>query len=122
MPDAAYLRRWRAAHPEYRAREALRSRARKATSAYRAWRRTHERRQSRALPPLPPLPPLHQGHPILATARLIAGPAGPLWDDLVGEAALALVAGEDPAAAVTAFRRREQAWAFHTAPLMAWAA
>ena len=122
MSTAAYFRAWRAAHPEYRARqnrlrnERRRSKGRGDRSAEYAARR------SRALPPVPGL---HHGHTLFERAREIVGPrsttlvnlADPLYDDLVAEATLALIEGRDPKDAVRAYGARERAFGRVTCPL-----
>ena len=122
MSAAAYFRAWRAAHPEYRARqnrlrnERRRSKGRGDRSAEYAARR------SRAMPPMPGL---HHGHTLFERAREIVGPrsttlvnlADPLYDDLVAEATLALIEGRDPADAVRAYGARERAFGRVTCPL-----
>lgn len=72
------------------------------------------------------MPELHTGHQLFELARAVVGLRkgsmhtlyDPLHEDLLSEAVVALVAGEDPAAAVRAYRRREQAWGRVTAPLL----
>ena len=104
MPTAAYYRAWRAAHPEYRAREALRSARRKA------------RQRVTVVDEPPPT------HPVLEQARQVVGPlhAGQgrayrfpsevMHEELICEAALAICEGKDPCEAVKAFRKREAQW------------
>jgi hypothetical protein len=121
--DAAYHRAWRAAHPEYRARQnCLRNERRRLHG--RGDRSTeYAARRSRAIPPLPGL---HVGHALFEQARQVVGPrtttllnlADPLYDDLVAEATLALVEGADPVAAVRRYRAREAAFGRVTCPLL----
>ena len=69
-----------------------------------------------------------QTHPILERARAVALDhvrpdrrsllARPTFEDAVSEAAVAIVAGADPAAAVQGYLRTERAWLMHTAPLL----
>ena len=122
-PDAAYYRAWRAAHPEYCARqnrlrnERRRLRGRGDRSAEYAARRSRS---------IPPLPGLHLGHALFDRARHVVGPrsttlvnlADPLYDDLVAEATLALIEGADPVDAVRRYRAREAAFGRVTCPLL----
>ncbi|HSP19368.1 MAG TPA: hypothetical protein VLQ79_07640 [Myxococcaceae bacterium] len=113
MADAAYHRAWRAAHPDYRARQnQIRNERRRRTG--RGDRSTeYAERPSRAIPPLPGL---HVGHDLFAVARRIVGPRrtalvtlyDPLYDDLLSEATLALLEGRDAQAAVRAYGSRER--------------
>ena len=123
MPDASYYRAWRAAHPEYRARqnclrnERRRLRGRGDRSAEYAARR------SRAIPPIPGL---HDGHDLFAEARRIVGPRrttlvslhDPLYDDLLSEATLALIEGRDAQDAVRRYASRERSFGRLTCPLL----
>ena len=122
MPDAAYYRAWRAAHPEYRARQNhLRNERRK---RHGRGDRTAEyaRRLSRAIPSVPGL---HLGHDLFEQARRIVGPRrtglttlyDPLYDDLLSEATLALLEGRDPADAIRHYRTSEQVFGRVTRPL-----
>jgi hypothetical protein len=130
MPDAAYFRAWRLAHPDYQARERARAAARRATvprgdrSAEYA-RRTAARRAAREAAQDAVTRPFH-GHPVLDQAREVVGPRNgalvalvdPLWDDLVMTAALAILERTEPAQAVSRYRSAELAWGRVTAPLM----
>ena len=127
MADAAYYRAWRAAHPEYRARQ-NRLRAERRRRNGRGDRTAeYARRSSRSLPPIPPM---HDGHQLFDRARDIVGPRrttyvalhDPLHDDLLSEATLALIEGRDPHEAIRAFRAREHAFGRITCPLFAEAA
>ena len=71
MTSAAYYRAWRAAHPEYRARQnRLRNERRRRYG--RGDRSTeYAARPSRAIPPVPGL---HLGHRLFERARQIVGP------------------------------------------------
>ena len=122
MSNAAYFRAWRAAHPEYRARQ-NRLRNERRRSKGRGDRSTeYAARRSRAMPPMPGL---HHGHTLFERAREIVGPrsttlvnlADPLYDDLVAEATLALIEGRDPNHAVRAYGARERAFGRVTCPL-----
>jgi hypothetical protein len=122
MADAAYYRAWRAAHPEYRARQ-NRLRAERRRLKGRGDRSAeYRRRRSRALPPIPPL---HDGHHLFEEARRVVGPRrttlvtlhDPLHDDLLSEATLALIEGRDPREAIRSFRAREKAFGRITCPL-----
>ena len=123
MPDASYYRAWRAAHPDYRARQnRLRNERRRLrgrgdrTAEYAA-------RRSRAIPPVPAL---HAGHDFFEEARRIVGPRrtslvslyDPLYDDLLSEATLALVEGRDPHDAVRRYASRERSFGRLTRPLL----
>ena len=122
MPNAAYYRAWRAAHPEYRARQ----------NRLRADRRRHYGREDRSAeyalrlkPASPPMPPLHVGHYLFELARRIVGPRrtslvvlhDPLYDDLLSEATLALIEGRDPKEAVLAYGARERSYGRVTCPI-----
>jgi len=112
MPDAAYYRAWRKAHPEYRHRQNI-LRAERRQAKGRDRRREYATRPSRAAPP-----PDRFDHPVLELARRIVGPQktslttlyDPLHDDLVAVAALALVEGSDPTDAVARYRTDELRW------------
>jgi hypothetical protein len=127
MADAAYYRAWRAAHPEYRARQ-NRLRAERRRQKGRGDRAAeYARRRSRALPPMPPL---HASHDLFERARMVVGPRrtmfaalhDPLHDDLLSEATLALIEGRDPVEAIRSFRAREHAYGRMTCRLFADAA
>lgn len=128
--SAEYFRAWRAAHPDYRRREVARTARRRAdgredrTAEYR--NASRKRTQARAeVQPLEEIPPLHVGHPIFEAARELVGPTrsgltvylDPMHEDLLSEAVVALLAGEDPVAAVRRFRSGEHAWRRVTAPI-----
>ena len=123
MAAAAYFRAWRAAHPEYRARQnRLRNERRRRYG--RGDRSTeYANRQSRAIPPIPGL---HLGHDLFEKARRIVGPRrgtlvaleDPLYDDLLSEATLALVEGRDPHDAIRRYSAKERAFARVTCPLL----
>jgi hypothetical protein len=122
MPDAAYYRAWRAAHPEYRARQNhLRNeRRRRLGRGDRSGEYT--RRLSRAIPSVPGL---HLGHDLFEQARRIVGPRrttlttlyDPLYDDLLSVATLALLEGRDPVHAIRHYRSSEQTFGRVTRPL-----
>lgn len=129
--DAAYYRAWRADNPEYRRREAERSRRRRlagargdrtAEYARQRVRRAEQRAIARgdngcAI----------ESHPILDVARVVAGRYvrpdrrsvvyTTTYEDAVAEAAVALVEHRDPEMAVSGYLRAEHAWAYRTAPL-----
>jgi hypothetical protein len=126
---ADYWREWRAAHPAYRRREVARSATRRKLRG-REDRSAEYRSQARrraAVRELEAIPPLHVGHPIFEAARELVGPPrsgltvflDPLHEDLLSEAVVAIVAGEDAAAAVRRFRAREHGWRRVTAPIVA---
>jgi hypothetical protein len=122
MTDAAYYRAWRAAHPEYRARQNRLRNERRARTGRGDRSAEYARRQSRAAPPIPTL---LVGHSLFDEARKVVGPRvtslvqlhDPLYDDLVAEATLALVEGRDPKDAVRAYGARERAFGRVTCPL-----
>jgi hypothetical protein len=123
MPDAGYYRAWRKAHPEYRERQnRLRNERRKHKG--RADRSAeYAQRPSRAIPPIPGA---HIGHHLFEQARRVVGPRrstlvalyDPLYDDLVSEATLALLEGQDPEVAVRQYGARERAFGRVTRPLL----
>lgn len=109
MPDAAYYRRWRAAHPAYRTREAARSAASRLINGrgnrrHEYHNRNEQRHHDQPTEALPPLFP-----------DLARGTTLEFWDealaaDLRQEAALAELEGRDPRKAVLAYRYRERRW------------
>lgn len=123
--DAAYHRRYRAAHrAAINAAQAARRRQRyRDDPAYRAAEHAANRRaRLRALgrrgdePTSTHVPLAHpyRGHPLLDEARAIAGEPwygtvlyDPLREDAAGEALLAHFEGRDPRRAVASFLRRE---------------
>lgn len=122
MADAAYYRAWRAAHPEYKARQNRLRNERRRLHGRGDRSAEYCRRRSRAIPPIPPL---HDGHDLFDEARRIVGQRrtslvtlyDPLHDDLLSEATLALIEGRDPHEAIRTFRSREQAFGRVTCPL-----
>jgi hypothetical protein len=123
LSDAAYHRAWRAAHPEYRARQ-NRLRAERRRRQGRENRSVeYARRPSRARPSIPRL---HVGHELFELARRIVGPRrtslqtlyDPLYDDLVSEATLALIEGRDPTEAIRRYGARERSFGRITLPLL----
>ncbi len=134
--DAAYFRAWRAANPAYRRRESERSRQRRLAGA-RGDRTAEYARRRRVLVQQRAIARGDNGwaitsHPILDAARAVAARHvrpdrrsavySPTYEDAVSTAAVALVEHHDPEAAVSAYMRAENAWAYHTAPLFEWAA
>jgi hypothetical protein len=116
-PD--YWRRWRAAHPEYRARERDRARTRR-----RAGYRSPKKRRPLVEPePIEPEP-----HPLLTWAQELAAGivredgrarlSDELYADVVGEILLAKMERQDPVARATAWLRAERSWRHHLAPLL----
>ena len=122
MTDAAYHRAWRAAHPEYRARQNRLRNERRARNRRGDRSAEYARRPSRALPPMPGL---HVGHSLFDQARVIVGPRltslvqlhDPLYDDLVSEATLAIIEGRAPEDAIRSYGARERAFGRVTCPL-----
>jgi hypothetical protein len=120
--DAGYYRAWRAAHPEYRARQNRLRNERRARNGRGDRSAEYARRPSRALPPIPEL---HVGHAVFEQARQVVGPRvtslvqlhDPLYDDLVSEATLAIIEGRDPEDAVRAYGLRERSFGRVTCPL-----
>jgi hypothetical protein len=127
MADAAYYRSWRAAHPEYRARQNRLRAERRRLNGRGDRSAEYARRRSRCIPSIPPM---HDGHYLFERARDIVGPRrtslvalhDPLHDDLLSEATLALIEGRDPHEAIRSFRSRELAFGRITCPLYADAA
>ena len=122
MADAAYHRAWRAAHPEYRARQNRLRNERRRRDGRGDRSAEYAGRPSRAIPSVPGL---HHGHDLFERARRIVGPRrttlvtlhDPLYDDLVSEATLALIEGRDPVDAIRAYGARERAFGRVTCPL-----
>ena len=127
MSDAAYYRAWRAAHPEYRARQNRLRNERRRRNGRGDRSAEYARRPSRATPELPGL---HVGHALFDRARQVVGQptttlvslTDPLYEDLVSEATLALVEGVDPVDAVRRYRAREAAFGRVICPLFEQAA
>jgi hypothetical protein len=104
--DPDYWKKWRAAHPEYRAREARRPRLHHSLG---------EKRKSRAVEVVPLLP---------VYASLQRGVAMSFWEDelridLAQERELAKLEGRDPDQAAKEYRAREQQWFQLALPLLA---
>ncbi len=122
MTDAAYHKAWRAAHPEYRARQNQLRNERRRRHGRGDRSAEYARRRSRAIPPMPGL---HVGHDLFEEARTIVGPRpasleslyDPLYDDLLSEATLALIEGRDPQVAVRSYGARERSYGRVTCPL-----
>ena len=127
MTTAAYFRAWRAAHPEYRARQNRLRNERRSRDGRGDRSVEYATRRSRAMAPMPGL---HHGHTLFERAREIVGPRtttlvnleDPLYDDLVAEATLALIEGRDPADAVRSYGAKERAFGRVTCPLLEQAA
>jgi hypothetical protein len=123
MRDPAYYRAWRAAHPEYRARQNRLRNERRARNGRGDRSAEYAQRKSRALPPMPGL---HVGHDVFELAREVVGPrsttlvhlADQLYDDLLSEATLAFIEGRDPTEAVRAYGARERAFGRVTCQLL----
>jgi hypothetical protein len=127
----SYWASWRAAHPEYRQREAERGRARRmagrgdrtAEYARQQVRRAEQRAVASGDSGL-----TETDHPLLALAREVAGRVirpdrrsilyRPTFEDATAEAVLALVEGADAIVAVRRFLGEERQWAYRTAPLL----
>jgi hypothetical protein len=125
--DPDYWRKWRAAHPAYRARERARSAARgmkshgdRAGQRARARIRLQQRNGDNG--------GIEPGHPIvdqaIAIARRFVSPdhrrdiVVPLYEEAVCIAALAICADEDAPAAVESFVKAERGWGYRTAPIL----
>ena len=118
--DPDYWKLWRAAHPEYRARERLRAAARDKGDRAQEYRRRSVRRAIRRQRESGDNGVPITRHPLLDKAiaiasRLTSRDHGaviyqPRWEDAVSVAALALVEEEDPDAAVRVFLREENEW------------
>jgi hypothetical protein len=123
MPDAAYFRAWRAAHPEYRARQNRLRNERRRCSGRGDRSAEYRQRQSRAIPGVPGL---HVGHLLFEEARRIVGQRrstlatlhDPLHDDLLSEATLALLEGRDPVDAIRRYGATERAFGRVTCPIV----
>jgi hypothetical protein len=123
MPDAAYFRAWRAAHPEYRARQNRLRNERRRRSGRGDRTAEYLRRKSRAIPGVPGL---HVGHRLFEEARRIVGQRhstlttlhDPLHDDLLSEATLALLEGRDPVDAIRRYGAAERAYGRVTCPII----
>ena len=130
--NAAYHRAWRAAHPEYRAREVERSRRRRALHGRgdrsAEYARQRERRAIGRRLESGENGWTEETHPILEAARTAAlchvrpdqrsAFFRPTFEDAVSEATVAIVAGDDPVLAVRRYVASERAWLMHTAPLL----
>jgi hypothetical protein len=122
MPDAAYYRAWRTAHPEYRARQNRLRNGRRLRKGRGDRSREYAQRASRAMPSVPGM---HLGHDLFEQARRIVGPRrtslttlyDPLYDDLLSEATLAILEGRDPEHAIRHYRSSEQSFGRVTCPL-----
>ena len=116
-PD--YWRRWRAAHPAYRARECERGRARR-----RAGYRSPKSRRAR----VEPEPIEREPQPLLTWAQQLATDlvredrrsrlSDELYPDVVGEILLARLEHQDPVTRATAWLRAERSWRHRLAPLL----
>ena len=128
MPDAAYYRAWRAAHPGYKKRQNELRNARRRTFG----RGDRSREYARRVPPAPPepIPPAwcHGQHPLidLAWGYIARCPRGvavsfredELALDAVGVAVLAMLERRDPAEAVRRFYAVESNWINKAAPFL----
>jgi hypothetical protein len=111
LTSAGYYRKWRAEHPEYRAREAERAARRRQKGRDRS--KEYASRKSRAKAPVEPLGVLFP--------HLVRGARISFWEDelrmdLAQEAELARLEGRDPEQAVKEYSAREnthRAWVSH---------
>jgi hypothetical protein len=123
VPDAAYYRSWRAAHPEYRERQNRLRAERRKRNGRGDRSQEYARRRRRAMGPMPAM---HLGHDLFEMARRIVGPRrtslvtlyDPLYDDLLSEATLALIEGRDPEDAVRRYGAAERTFGRVTCPIL----
>lgn len=130
MPDAAYYRAWRAAHPEYKKRQNERRNLHRRLHGRGDRSREYARRRVSSAPPLEPIPPLwqHSQDPLidLAWGYVKHCPRGvtvsfredELAVDAVGVAVLAMLERRDPAEAVRAFYSVEKNWLAKAGPFL----
>ena len=129
MPDAAYYRAWRAAHPEYKKRQNELRNARRRIQGRGDRSREYARRAPPPAPPKPIPPVWHAGqHPLidLAWGYVKRCPRGvaisfredELVIDAIGVAVLAMLERRDPAEAVRAFYAVEINWIVKAAPFL----
>ena len=108
MPDAAYYRAWRAAHPEYRKRASKRRQERKRETGRGDRSKEYARRREQRVPvDMSPLPLLY---PELQHGKALSFWEDELRIDVEQERALARLEGRDPDEAAKAYRARESAW------------
>ena len=113
--DPAYFRKYRAAHPEYAARDRARNRVRKAKRSRGDRSAEYAKRNAqRSKPVHEPLPQLY---PELNSGKAIAFWEDELRMDLAQERALAELEGRDPDRAAAEYRGREINWFRHTVPI-----
>ena len=116
--DPFYFRKWRAAHPGYRAKDAERKRRWRAAMSPERRALTHGSHGARIIPPIPPL---HQGSPIFERAKQIAERLGqhpdrrvayvdPTYDDLISEISVAILERRDPLKAGRVFLSECRKW------------
>lgn len=117
--DPDYWKKWRAAHPAYRARERARKRALIKGMTLEERRRDRGPERRVASPPVV-IPPLHTGHPLFDEAiRATRFRPGfkylthPYYDDLVSAIVLGLLEGRSAEAVRHEFLSKEMAWASH---------
>lgn len=121
--DPAYWREWRAAHPEYRARERERRRGRP-----RGWNaRERESQRLRRQRQRADHGWTESGHPVMdQAARVAARYVHPdmrslytdaLYEEALMTAALAILEEQDPHEAVREVLHRERLWRWRTRPL-----
>jgi hypothetical protein len=127
--DPEYWRKWRAAHPEYQARERARSRRRPRRYDDRRaeYRKQTERRRRLRLREIAENGWVIDHHPLLEQAKAIASSLTspdrrsvayePRWEEAVSVAALALVEGADPEHAVKEHLHWESQWRYRVCPL-----
>jgi hypothetical protein len=127
--DPGYWRKWRAAHPEYRARERerRRGRTRRYDDRRAEYKKQAERRRRLRLREIAENGWVIDHHPLLEQAKEVASSLTtrdrgvviyePRWEEAVSVAALALVEGEDPELAVKKHLHRESEWRYRTCPL-----
>jgi hypothetical protein len=129
VPDAAYYRAWRAAHPEYQKRQNELRNQRRRVAGREDRTAEYTARVSRAVE-LPPIPPLWVAgqHPLIDLAwgyvrhcprgAVVSFLEDELSVDAIGVAVLAMLEHRDPKQAVDAFYAVENNWIVRAAPLL----
>lgn len=111
MPDAAYYRAWRAAHPGYAKRQTEIKRKRRASHGREDRTKEFANRKSKA-GSSEPIPQLYEE---VRNGRGVSFLQDEMRMDMEQEKALALIEGRDPAEAARAYRMKEAAWIFRSA-------
>lgn len=113
--DPEYWRRWRAEHPDYRARQTEIRRQRRLRVGRGDRTEEYRRRAAKRPKAEEPLGPLF---PDLVRGATLAFWNEELAADLRQERSLAELEGRDPEEAARAYRLRETLWTAMTAPLL----